>query len=418
MSAVNTASSSDVFRCSLWIARSCSSTVYARCSETFGREPEVLYGRPFAERAQHFPSFVSLQGCCTTAWAIFMRVLFLAFIASCSLSSFCAAGTDDIFAANTKLGRGINLGNALEAPEEGQWGVTLHAKYFQAIKQAGFASVRLPIKWSSHAATKPPYAIDAKFAERVDWAVEQATSNGLNIILDEHHYDEMDINPDENLPRLVAIWEQVAARYEDKPENVYFELLNEPHSQSIEAKWNTIIPALLAAVRKTNPTRPVIVGPTFWNGISALDELELPPDKNLILTVHFYEPKEFTHQEAYWMEGSDEWKGTQWRGTEEEQTAVRVSLDKAAEWAIQHDRPVLVGEFGAYEAADLDSRARWTRFVAREAEKRGFSWAYWEFCSGFGAYDPKADKWRSALKDALLGTPSPLSERTFSNEQK
>jgi endoglucanase len=50
----------------------------------------------------------------------------------------------------------------------------------------------------------------------------------------------------------------------------------------------------------------------------------------------------------------------------------------------------------------MNSRARWTQFVVREAERLGFSWAYWEFCAGFGAYDPKTDTWREALKSALV----------------
>ena len=43
----------------------------------------------------------------------------------------------DIVAANKRLGRGINLGNALDAPKEGEWGVTLKEGYFKAIKEAG-----------------------------------------------------------------------------------------------------------------------------------------------------------------------------------------------------------------------------------------------------------------------------------------
>jgi len=56
----------------------------------------------------------------------------------------------EIRAAAAKLGRGINLGNALEAPKEGEWGVQLKAEYFPAIKKAGFATVRLPVRWSAH----------------------------------------------------------------------------------------------------------------------------------------------------------------------------------------------------------------------------------------------------------------------------
>ena len=314
-----------------------------------------------------------------------------------------AAPSTDIAAANSALGRGINLGNALEAPKEGAWGVTLKPEYFKAIKAAGFASVRLPVKWSARAGAEAPYAVDPKFAERVDWAIDQALANKLNIIVNVHHYNEMDADPDKHLPRLVSLWEQIAARYKDRPAAVYFELLNEPHDKLTEAKWNAAIPRLLAAVRKTNPTRPVIVGPEHWNSVRALDKLELPEkDRNLILTIHYYEPFQFTHQGASWVKGANQWKGRKWTGTAAEQAAVRQSFEQAAAWAKAHGRPVFLGEFGAYEGADTESRVRWTRFVAREAERLGFSWAYWEFCSGFGAYDPRTGMWREALKAALV----------------
>ncbi len=52
----------------------------------------------------------------------------------------------DPFEMNKMLGRGINLGNALDAPSEGAWGVVLKEEYFQIIKDAGFNSIRLPIR--------------------------------------------------------------------------------------------------------------------------------------------------------------------------------------------------------------------------------------------------------------------------------
>jgi endoglucanase len=310
---------------------------------------------------------------------------------------------DDIHAVNKKLGRGINLGNALDAPREGAWGVTLKPEYFKAIKDAGFQTVRLPVKWSGHALSEPPYTIEASFAERVDWAIDQALANKLNIIVNVHHYDEMDTAPEDHLPRLTALWGQLSTRYKDRPSEVVFELLNEPHGKLTESQWNAMIPGLLTAVRKTNPTRTVIVGPAPWNGIRALEKLELPADDlNLIATVHFYDPFQFTHQGAPWVKGAEKWKGTLWSGTDVEQAAIRSALGKAANWAKKRGRPMLLGEFGAFQQADLESRARWTRFVAREAERLGFSWSYWEFCSGFGAYDSKAEKWRKELRDALL----------------
>ena len=79
------------------------------------------------------------------------------------------------------------------------------------------------MRWSGHAAADAPYTIDPKFAERVDWAVDQALANKLNVIVDFHGYDEMNADPDGQLPRLEGLWEQVAARYKDRPAAVYFE---------------------------------------------------------------------------------------------------------------------------------------------------------------------------------------------------
>ena len=312
----------------------------------------------------------------------------------------------DIFKANARLGRGINLANALEAPMEGEWGVVLEADDFKNVKRAGFDSVRLPIKWSANAKTTPPYTIDPAFARRVDWAIGQATTNGLNIIINVHHYNEMDENPDAHAKRLKAIWKQIAERYKKRPDSVYFELYNEPHGNLDAARWNALIPELLRIIRATNPHRPVIVGPAEWNGIHALNSLKLPDDPNLIVTVHFYEPFHFTHQGAEWVEGAKDWLGTTWTGTEEERKLITEKFDQALEFSRRTNRPIFVGEFGAYSKADEASRVRWTRFVVEQCQRCGFSWCYWELRAGFGAYDYDRKAWREPLRQALLESTS------------
>lgn len=102
----------------------------------------------------------------------------------CSQSATLAS---DVFEANRLLGPGINFGNALEAPKEGDWGMVLEPEFFDLVKQAGFNHIRLPVSWTYHAEKIPPYAIDPKFFARVDWALEQATQRGLRIVLNVHH---------------------------------------------------------------------------------------------------------------------------------------------------------------------------------------------------------------------------------------
>jgi endoglucanase len=299
--------------------------------------------------------------------------------------------------------RGINLGNALDAPTEGSWGVTLKAEYFETIAKAGFTSVRLPIRWSAHASTHPPYIIAPDFFARVDWAVGQALARKMSTIIDMHHYVELDDDPEAQLTRLIALWDQIGVHYRNFPEKLFFELVNEPSGQLTDERWQQMFPRLLQTVRKTNPVRMIIIGPSYWNSLDHLDHLHLPDqDKNLIATFHYYDPIRFTHQGASWVSGAEQWKNITWMGTAEERETLKRDFEKAADWGRANQRPLYLGEFGSFQSADMDSRARWTNAVAREAEKHGINWAYWEFCSSFGAYDARTNIWRRPLLEALI----------------
>lgn len=305
---------------------------------------------------------------------------------------------------NRRLGRGINLGNALEAPTEGEWGMTLEEDFFRAIGQGGFDSVRVPIRWSNHAASEPPYTIDPAFFERIDWVIEQALKNDLAVVINMHHYQEMMDTPKEHRARFLAIWEQIAERYKDQPDSLFFEPLNEPNGAlGLGSTWNSVLNETIQLIRKTNPGRTIVLGPVNWNNISDLDELKLPEeDRNLIITFHYYQPFQFTHQGAEWVNGSDSWMGTTWTAKSIEKNAVISDIDFAFQWGKANHRPLFMGEFGAYSKADMDSRALWTDFVARKAEARGMSWAYWEFGAGFGAYDREKDQWVNPIHHALI----------------
>jgi len=332
-------------------------------------------------------------------------IYILILVGACGLSvPVEAGGKKDAFEYNKLIGRAVNLGNGLDAPQEGAWGVTLQDEYFGIIRKAGFNAVRMPVRWSAHAATNPPYTIDTNFFLRVDHLINKALGDGLVVILDMHHYMEVMKMPEENKARFVALWDQLATHYRSYSDRLYFELLNEPHEKLTGDIWNSFVTETLKAMRKTNPGRMVIVGPVQWNSIDNLRSLVLPADdRNIIVTYHYYAPFHFTHQGAAWVgKESDAWLGTTWTGKEEEQKFVRTAFDIVAEWAKKEKRPVFMGEFGAYSKAKMEDRARWTQFVAREAEKRGFSWAYWEFCAGFGVYDKDEHVWRADLLSALI----------------
>lgn len=310
------------------------------------------------------------------------------------------------FAMNRRLGRGVNLGNALEAPSEGEWGVYLTETHLDLIPEAGFDSVRIPIRWSARAAAEPPYTIKPEFFERIDWAIDQALSRGLVVVINTHHYEELYADPQGHRDRFLALWAQISERYQDYPDELLFEPLNEPHGNMTAPIWNSLLQEVISTIRKTNPYRILVVGPANWNNIDALDALQLPADdRRLIVTFHYYNPFHFTHQGAEWVQGSDAWLGTRWRGNTGEKRAVDRDLDRAAAWGEAHGRPLYMGEFGAYSKADMESRIRWTAYVARQAEAREITWAYWELCAGFGVYDQAREEWNRPLLEALLPRP-------------
>ena len=302
------------------------------------------------------------------------------------------------------LHRGVNFGNMLEAPNEGEWGLFVQEEYFDLVKEAGFDFVRLPVRWNTHANQEWPYTIDPAFFVRVDGIVNWAVERDLTIIVDFHHYEEMAWDPWSNKDRFLGIWKQVAEHYKDYPLNVLFELLNEPNDQLNAQLWNQYLVEALATVRETNPARDVVIGPVNWNSYDWLSTLDVPNDEHLIVTFHYYSPFQFTHQGAEWAgDEAQTWLGTTWDATDAEKTEITANFDAVAEWSARHGNVrILLGEFGAYSRAPQDSRVRWTEFVRGEAERHGFAWAYWEMASGFGAYDPSAGAWREDLLRALI----------------
>jgi endoglucanase len=332
----------------------------------------------------------------------------------CSNDSLHPMGPDDTnpptglnsYTVNTKLGRGMNLGNALEAPNEGDWSVVLQSEYFDLIKSAGFSSVRIPIRWSTHAAADSPYTISRSFFDRVDWAIGQAFAQKLPVVINIHHYEEIMQTPAGHKERFLALWSQIADHYKNYSGDLVFEILNEPNTGLTVELWNQYLSEAITAIRQTNPGRTLMVGPANWYSITTLSSLALPADdRNLIVSVHYYSPFAFTHQGAEWVAGSNAWLGTTWQGTAVEKQAVIGDLSAAASWGAAHDWPINVGEFGAYSKADIASRARWTDFVARTAESKNMSWHYWEFIAGFGAYNGAANAWNPSLLTALIPQP-------------
>jgi hypothetical protein len=104
-----------------------------------------------------------------------------------------------------RLGRGINLGNALDVARDETPRLMLEERHLVAVKAAGFDFIRLPVCWSAHAKRSAPYTIDGALFERVDRVIEEAIRLNLTVILDVHHYRELQRNPSRHTARFLAL---------------------------------------------------------------------------------------------------------------------------------------------------------------------------------------------------------------------
>lgn len=315
----------------------------------------------------------------------------------------CAGAVEavDASAQVKRLGRGVNIlgydpiwKNADQA--------RFKERHFKLIHDAGFQSVRINLHALRRLNEANGYKLGDAWLKTLDWAVHGALANNLMVILDLHNFTDVAKDPEGFKPRFLAYWKQVAEHFKGAPSSVLFELLNEPNGKLTPELWNQWLREALPIIRATNPTRTLVIGPAFWNSIDHLGELKLPEDdRNIIVTVHYYQPMRFTHQGARWNKETAELSRITW-GSAEEKARVERDFAPVQKWSAEQHRPILLGEFGAYDKAPMDSRALYVATVARAAESLGWAWAYWQFDSDFVVYDIDKNQWVAPILKALI----------------
>ncbi len=345
------------------------------------------------------------------------------------------AGRDTpAFRAAKNFQHGANLGNYLEAPPDQSWGVTVSADEFAAMKREGFDHVRVPAGWHHYAGAAPDFTLAPEIFAKADFVVTNALNHKLAVMINLHHFNEMDKNPAATTEKFISIWRQVAAHYKNFPEPLAFELDNEPHDQATTALMNPIYARAIAEIRKTNPSRTIFVEPGSWGDIGELNNLVLPPDDNVIVSVHCYEPFHFTHQGAGWAGEDFKLTGIVFPGpparplvpdpklklkpwvldwinqyntlppenNPSSKAAFAGKLKLVRAWSDYYGRPVHLGEFGAYTTADAASRANFYAAFRRTAEELQLGWCIWDWSAGFRYWDKTEKRAMPGMHAALF----------------
>ena len=338
--------------------------------------------------------------------------------------------------------RGINIGHYLEVRPH-QWEIGFSVDEFEQIRKEGFDHVRLMVNWPRYAEPAPDFTLPAELFSQVDRAVTKALNSHLAVILDLHHFHDQnpqgkqspERNPKNPAPELLALWRQIAEHYRSYPPQLAFDLDNEPSRTATTAVMNPVYAQLIAQVRQTNPERTLFVEPGSWSGISELKKLVLPPDDNIIVSVHQYDPMFFTHQGANWDSGLPPFTGVILPGppstplvpdsklhltdemkawleeyntlpADKNPSSLRRTvklLEYAHAWSDYYGRPVHIGEFGALTNADPASRANYYSLCRHAMEKEKIIWTAFDWRADFGYWDSQKRQPLPGMREALLG---------------
>ena len=294
--------------------------------------------------------------------------------------------------AISQMQKGINLGNTHEPPKEAGWNnPRAEEYYFDLYKEAGFQSVRIPVRWDNYTGNSHPYKIRESWLNRIEQVVDWGLERDLFITINSHHDDWIKDNYSEkNKERFDSIWAQISRHFKDKPEKLIFEVLNEPHGLT-KAQNDDMHARILSIIRKSNPTRLVIFQGHNWGGSEELVVAAIPDDDFLIGSFHSYDPWPFG------LEGTGKFGGSA------DYRELENKFKEVNDWSEENNIPVYLGEYGANRSGDYVSQMRLYRAYVELSQKYGFSPHAWDDGGNFRIMEREQHDWNE-VKDILIHT--------------
>ena len=323
---------------------------------------------------------------------------------------------------------GWNLGNqfessvpadAGESPEIGNpegsikaetaWGNPVVTKeMIQAVKNAGFNAIRIPIRWQCHITNSDEMSIDAAWIDRIKTVVGWCLDNDLKVIINAHHEKWLESRPyyqykEENCNKLKLLWTNIASEFANYDSRLAFAGTNEvqdnwkdPNNENLEVQ-NAYNQTFVDAVRNTggnNAKRHLIVQ-TYtcnpWFGINN-EGFKIPTDiagngnNYMSVEFHYYQPWSYagypeneTHYDYWGAAYKDAGKAP----TEDENSMKKFFDDVVNTWS-NKGLGIVIGEWGVTNRNTSnpgevhENMTYYCNFLTKEAHDRGFSTFVWD----------------------------------------
>jgi len=354
------------------------------------------------------------------------HLLFIFLLVFCSVSFHGQISSFDMV---KKMGRGINIGNVLSAPIEGNWAPVLFEQYFIDVKNAGFKNVRIPMDFygdrtqgttsvysgeantsASYNGSISDYIVDEDYLDRIEQVVNWSLNLGLVTIIDIHgaqlkseflntfsssnsaFTDPTSAKRTADIEKFKAIWLAIANRFKNYSEDLLFEVVNEPYFEMNATELDTLNTLIIDAIRSTgenNLTRNIIItggGENSYQAPLQISDAVIAYDSYLIASFHYYQPFSFTSS------STETYNDFNW-GSQSDKGIVDEHFEAVKSWSDSKNIPVTLGEFGADNENGLNyntgvygtfggpinaDRVEFHRYISEQAINRGFSFSVWD----------------------------------------
>ncbi len=332
----------------------------------------------------------------------------------------------DAFTLFKKIKVGWNLGNSLESYNDGManhmdaetsWGnPTVTKEMIDAVKNAGFNAVRVPVRWYPHVTDQNTMAeVKTEWLDRVKQVVDYCIDNGMYVILNTHHEDWLESHPlveeaETVLMKERNLWRAIATFFKDYDEHLIFSGTNEveinwqaPTVDNLQAQ-NNFNQCFVDAVRSTggkNYYRNLIIqtyatNPDYAFSDYANGHLIFPTDvveNRIAIEFHFYRPAGFSYMDFadytetvyYW--GKDYIQYNTGASNEQEDYVDWLFGKIKQEW-VDKGYPVVMGEYGVVtppkdksdgNVNDLaDTKRYYMTYVTSAAKRNGIVPIVWD----------------------------------------
>lgn len=277
----------------------------------------------------------------------------------------------------------------------------LTEKDFVDLKKYGVNLVRVMFADNKLISKALPYEYNETEFKKLDNIIMLCHKYGIRVVIDPHtfpglkndyttSYDDEFWKRKDLQDKLVEMWKKISDRYKANGKVIFgYDLLNEPYVPDSEI-WYDLVARIIKVIRNNGDDHTIIIEPNDLNEngrwISRnkhLARFKLPDDDNIMVSPHFYEPHEYTHQLVSPSYGRISYSNPKLNA----KAIVQKEISLIREFQLAHPKvPVYIGEFSVSRIAG-DSN-EYLKDVIDACEKYGWHWTYHAFRESF-YWDPE-----------------------------